>query len=330
MKKCILLSLPLVALFMTACGDDDGGSGTPTEPKGSAISFAVPFVDNSVTRGVTDNENFDYFKVWGFVDVPISQVFEGATVTKKDGKWEIDTEEYWFENHKYYFSAVGPQTAPNEMTFKPLYKNSSTGQYYGCGSIYYQADINNFQTDLVYAFVADPPVNQPVQLTFNHILSQIKLCFNNKVAENTQLHIYDISISKLPTGGQLDTNTPNMAWELNPDTIQSPLAMTVTNNPMRVYYEDNALTNYLYVMPADLAYSVTFTVEAYNVGVLLAGPYTHTITLPTTDLQMGRSYTYVADITGDNMTPKPLEPITFDVDSVAVWQPGGDIPTPLP
>lgn len=328
MKGYLFVTALSGMLLLASCSNDNEGDAPQNVGR---ISFSQAFVDNSVSRGVTDNANFDYFQVWGFVDVPNSRVFEGASVTKDTatGKWEVDETRYWFPNHKYYFTGIGPKMQAGEMSFQPLINWKSATDIPGGGTILFNPLVNNFQTDLVYAWVANPTINQPVPMTFNHLLSQIKIAFVNDVSEPMQLQITDVKITGLTSSGAINMATTSPAWSFTDSQVTTtPMVLTTPARPNGMPYTpygDRAVTEILYVLPAANSCKVTFSVTPYTSGITqLGGPYTHTIDLSNQQLEMGKSYTYVATINATNLTPD-LVPITFTVETVTDWDTDQDI-----
>lgn len=330
-KKLLVLMMP-AALLVAACGNEDTPASPSAEGKaGRAINFTGAYVDNAVSR-VTDNANFDYFQVWGFVDVPGSRVFDGATVTKDTttGKWTVDETRYWFPGHRYYFTGIGPKMLAGEMTYTPLITwNGTANNFPGGGAVSFNPTVNNFETDLVYSFVANPTINEPVPMTFSHMLSQVNVAFLNDVNQPMQLWIQNVKINGLATSGTYKAYKADAAWENN-GTLTTPLDLEIPKNPDPLVsrytkYGQKALTRYMYVLPDTTNCTINFDVTPFTDGITqLGGPYSHTVTLQGTPLEKGKSYTILVTINATNLT-SDLKPIEFTVEEVEEWGTSTDV-----
>ena len=117
MKK--IFPIAAIALSAMAAGCSSDNDNGPKDPTRDAISFANPYVANSINqREVATKANVTEFKVWGFVNQPDSYVFSDNTVTKKGNEWTVDRLEYWYLNQKYYFTGLAP--IDESVTFTPL------------------------------------------------------------------------------------------------------------------------------------------------------------------------------------------------------------------
>ena len=78
-----------------------------------------------------------------------------------------------------------------------------------------------------------------------------------------------------------------------------------------------AETAHKYMIPATKAYQVTFKVTRIHNGV--TDEYTHTVDLPETAMQPGKSYQFTAEFTHENINPdQVLCQIKFNP-TVAEW-----------
>lgn len=325
-KYFFLLGLPFALAFASCSSSED----EPQMAKdGQAIAFTGAYVDNAVSR-VTDNANFDYFQVWGFVDVPGSQVFTGANVTKDttSGKWSVDETRYWFPGHKYYFTGIGPKMAAGEMKYTPLITwNKPTTDYPGGGAILFNPTVNDYKTDLVYSFVANPTINEPVPMTFSHLLTQVNVAFVNDVDQPMQLWIQNVQINGLVNTAAVKTYETPLAWE-SMGTMTTPMNLEIPQNPnvsRYTKYGDRAVTRNMYIFPGPTDYTITFDVTPFTDGITqLGGPYHHSVTVQGHELEMGKSYTLVITINPTNLTPD-LKPIEFTVVEVESWGSDNDV-----
>lgn len=164
-------------------------------PSSKAIGFSS-FVGNPTKATTEMNEDqlqTTGFYVWGGRDG--LQNFTAQQVTYKaeaDGsKWEYAPLRYWEANETYKFAAFAPDINGATATF-----NYDDGHVDLTG---YVADINSPE-DLVYAksnviTTTAETGNSPVDLSFNHVLSWVKINFVNGFADGTKLTIENVDIT---------------------------------------------------------------------------------------------------------------------------------------
>ena len=81
----------------------------------------------------------------------------------------------------------------------------------------------------------------------------------------------------------------------------------------------SASTEHFYLIPANKAYNVTFTVDLYQAGVKL-DTYSRTATIPATEMKSGMSYDIKTTLTANNTSDDgKLYPIEFKVTGVEGW-----------
>lgn len=296
-----------MGLALTACNNDE----TVEVAKGNAIGFNT-FVNNSTRATDATNDNFTSFKVWGLMNKgeQTGNPFVGIEVTKAKGAWSYETPVYWEKGYAYSFVALAPNdayefTAPSVInTWGSLTFDNKTGE-----------------TDLLYATqkqgaVVGNTCPKAVNMTFNHMLSRVRFQFKNGMDDGSKLTVTDVKITDAYTNGTatLAEELANLTWEA---TGTGALAFVNATNEQ---FEKGAscITGHKYMIPAEKAYEVTFTVTRKYNGV--TDSYNHKVTLPVTKMTQGLSYQFVAEFTAKNIDPdNELCPITFTAE-VKGWE----------
>lgn len=306
MKKLFIMGLAAMGLALTACNSDE----TVEMAKGNAIGFKT-FVNNS-TRVATDatTTNLESFKVWGKMkkDDQTGTPFDGVVVSKDAQKgWTYTTPVYWENDYSYSFVALAPVDAFT-MTAPNAYQNY--------GSIAFNNYAKAGETDLVYAAkdcgkvtVAANTCPQAVDLTFNHMLSRVRFQFKNAMDDGSILTVTDVKITNAYKSGTAELKAVFNDLKWVPDEATGELAF---DNATTTQFAQNVscVTGHKYMIPATQAYRVTFKVTRTHNGV--TDEYTHTVDLPETPMQPGKSYQFTAEFTHENINPdQVLCPIVF-------------------
>ena len=308
MKKLFIMGLAAMGLALTACNSDE----TVEMAKGNAIGFKT-FVNNS-TRVATDATTTDLksFKVWGLMNngTQTGKPFDAQEVTKKDGTWSYTPPVYWEKGYAYSFVALAPN---NTYTFTaPTAINN-------WGSLTFENGTG--ETDLIYATAKQTTVEgntcpAAVNLTFNHMLSRVRFQFENGMDDGSVLTVSNVKITDAYTSGTatLAEQLTGLSWT----TGQTTGALEFGDAAAMKQQNAKAETAHKYMIPADKAYKLTFTVTRVHHGV--TDTYDHTVPLPQTKMKQGLSYQFVATLTANNIIPgQVLCPITFTA-TVAKWE----------
>lgn len=300
MKKFFIMSMAAMGLALTACNNDE----TVEVAKGNAIGFNT-FVNNSTRATDANNDNFTSFKVWGLMNKgeQTGTPFVGVDVTKAEGAWSYGTPVYWEKGYSYSFVALAPNdaytfTAPTVInTWGSLTFDNKTGE-----------------TDLLYATQKQGTVEgntcpPAVNMTFNHMLSRVRFQFKNGMDDGSKLTVTDVKITDAYTNGTatLAENLNALTW-----TTETTTGNLAFDNAETVGFAQSEFctTGHKYMIPAEKAYNVTFTVTREYNGV--TDSYNHKVTLPVTTMTQGLSYQFVAEFTSNNIDPdNELCPIKF-------------------
>ena len=313
MKKLFIMGLAAMGLALTACNSDE----TVEMAKGNAIGFKT-FVNNS-TRVATDatTTNLDAFKVWGKMKKgdQTGTPFDDVVVSNDAQKgWTYTTPVYWENGYSYSFVALAPVDAFT-MTAPNAYQNY--------GSIAFNNDAKAGETDLVYAAKDCGEVTvdankcpKAVDLTFNHMLSRVRFQFTNGMDDGSTLTVTDVKITNAYKSGtaELKAVFDDLKWVVPDEATDEATGELAFDNATTTQFVQNAscVTGHKYMIPAPQAkvYKVTFKVTRKHNGV--TDEYTHTVDLPETAMQPGKSYQFTAEFTHENINPaQVLCPIVF-------------------
>ena len=302
MKKVFLMAVAAVAMLASCSNDETTGKAV----KGNAIQFDG-FVNKSVKGAANDlnNTTFTSFQVWGLMSKgdQTGTPFVGTTVTKSGSEWTYSGNVYWENGYNYSFVAIAPAgfgtfTAPNTV-----------GQW---GSI----DFENGEgtTDLIYAIDDTYATNavsttttcpDPIDFTFNHLLSRVKFAFKNGMDDGSTINVTGVTITNANTKATA-TLGATATWALADDN--APAALNFGNvilDAEATGYAENETkeTDHKYMIPATSAgqkYTVTFTVTRTHSGV--TDQYDHEVEIPAVTMGQGKSYKFTAELNAQNIT----------------------------
>lgn len=316
MKKLYARIVPLV-FVLGACSSSDEPAADPSVP----VGFSVQTETRAAVTGTTLPDG-SLFKVWGGYDG--NNVFDGREVTKTASGCTYTGTEYWVPGKTYNFHAVYPAELPAEATLTVA----------GDGTV----SVSNFDSsatgdaavDLMTASAPDDikadeiiASQNPVELTFSHLLSHISFVFDNQLTGGYAAEVTDISFSIQVKGNYISTeaspwtNLTTGAITLYPAATPLKVAnkLSVTSDPALVIPQSNTEVN------------VTFTVTIRKIineatGSTMTVVKRFTSPLDTTDgkWEMGQRYEYKATL--DNklmeMEMDDLTQITLNV-TITKW-----------
>lgn len=320
MKKIFIAVLAVAAL--ASCSKEQ----VVVEQPKAAIGFDT-FVENSTRANDLVKGAFD-FGVFGLVEkgTQSSLIFNNQTVAA-DGTYS--PAQYWIASAQYYFTAIAPKTNAN-WTYATTNAHS--------GTITFDNSAAAANQDLLFAY--NKPAQTPsaitaqpakVGFTFNHMLSRVRFTFANGfgAGSNIKLQVTDVTITDAYATGDLvvANGTPADEWsnfggklvknfgQVGDDTLAT---LTDAGNTM------SASTEHFYLIPANKAYNVTFTVKLFQAGVEL-DTYARTATIPASNMKRGMSYDIKTTLNAQNTSDDgQLYPIEFTVNAVTDWANFGD------
>jgi hypothetical protein len=318
MKK-IFIAILAAATF-ASCSNED----TVNVDNGALIDFGKVFVENSTRANDLAAGNFD-FGVYGLVEKggKSALIFDNQTVAANG---TYSPAQYWIAAAQYYFTAIAPKTNAN-------WSYATTTAH--TGTITFNNKDAAANQDLLFAYVK--PAATPAQIntkpdavgfTFNHMLSCVHFTFTNGLGagSNIKLEVKDVIITDAYASADLAVadGVPAAAWSNFSTTTFSKNFGQVGGATLASLTDEgatmSAATEHFYLIPANKAYNVTFTVDLYQAGVKL-DTYSRTATIPATDMKSGMSYDIKTTLTAENTSDDgKLYPIEFNVTGVEGWK----------
>lgn len=310
MKKLYARIVPLV-FVLGACSSSDEPAADPSVP----VGFSVQTETRAAVTGTTLPDG-SLFKVWGGYNG--NNVFDDREVTKTASGCTYTGTEYWVPGKTYNFHAVYPAELPAGATLTVAGDGTVSVSNFDCSAT------GDAAVDLMTASAPDIKADEiianqnPVELTFSHLLSHISFVFDNQLTGGYAAEVTDISFSIRVKGNYNSSTEPSPWTNLNPGAITlypaaAPLTvankLSVTSAPALVIPQSNTGVN------------VTFTVTIREIIDEDTGSTTMTVVkrftspLATTDgeWKMGQRYEYKATLTGELMKMDGLTQITLDV-----------------
>lgn len=321
MKKNVLM-LGLAAIAFTACTNEE----VTHFAENRAIGFDT-FVGKHTKADVT-SASLKKFYVYGVYSETSNSyasgtttVFNNMAVTKNEGTWKNEDARYWVADKYYKFAAYADGDNGNALTTSFNEAKLVITDY--------EAGTN----DLIFAtpneVTANTQIsaNNPINLTFNHLLSKVKFTFTSGFPKNYKMTISDLKIS-VPNKA---TYTEGTGWDTASDNAEKTFTISAINDD----YKGTTLSqssNEHYVIPQGNS-----TLKAtFKVTVTDGGGYNKEATLEASlksgDLSSGNAgkdtwvngyaYNYKATIKTTDVD-SDLKEITFSVDAengVNAWQ----------
>ena len=309
MKKFYARIVPLV-FVLGACSSSDEPAADPSVP----VGFSVQTETRAAVTGTTLPDG-SHFKVWGGYNG--NNVFDGREVTKTASGCTYTGTEYWVPGKTYNFHAVYPAELPAGAALTVAGDGTVSVSNFDCSAT------GDAAVDLMTASAPDIKADEiiasqnPVELTFSHLLSHISFVFDNQLTGGYAAEVTDISFSIQVKGNYISTGAS--PWtNLNPGAITlypaaAPLKkvankLSVTSDPALVIPQSNTGVN------------VTFTVTIREIideatGSTMTVVKRFTSPLATTDgeWKMGQRYEYKATLTDELMEMDGLRQITLVV-----------------
>ena len=278
-----------------------------------AIGFDA-FVGKN-TRAIIDDENpLTTFKVFGSFsdDTLYNGVFNNVTVSNPTGEWKSKKTEYWQKDKSYIFQAYsGTATATptkNGVEFTEYTATSGDEDLLSAAIVNKGpiTDVNNAGT---------------VDLTFRHVLSQIKFTFTNGFNGNVKLAISNVKVNNLATEGNYTLSAVNTGtWTVSEENSVYTPAISGT----AFGAGETAVTDSKIVLPQNVK-DKTVTFDLVVSGSLDFKSQTITVKLPDYPMAEGNVYNFTTELNAENIKDpgnpgQTLKPIEFTA-SVSEWSP---------
>lgn len=313
MKKLYARIVPLV-FVLGACSSSDEPAADPSVP----VGFSVQTETRAAVTGTT-LPNGSLFKVWGGYDG--NNVFDDREVTKTASGCTYTGTEYWVPGKTYNFHAVYPAELPAGATLTVAGDGTVSVSNFDCSATgdaavdLMTASAPNIKADKIIAS------QNPVELTFSHLLSHISFVFDNQTGYTAE--VTDISFSIQVKGNYISTE-PSPWTTLNPGA--GAITLYPAADPLKVANGSSVTSDPALVIPqSNTGVNVTFTVTIREIideatGSTMTVVKRFTSPLATTDgeWKMGQRYEYKATLTNELMEMDGLTQITLNV-TITDW-----------
>lgn len=294
---------------------------TIVAPQNEAIGFDT-FVDNSTRAEDITTANIANFGVYGTVTKGGNSalIFKNTEVTKSGDAFVYSPAQYWIAAAKYDFLAFAPHTNA-KWTYTPTDAQVAQNGTFSFDNYAAAAD-----QDVVYAYQTmttadklDASNTQAVEFTFKHILSKVAFSFTNTFNDGkTTLNVYNVKINNTAkTGTMAIADGEDAAW-VGVDNLVVPFGAQAADANAALANGAELKLAHHYVIPAQRAYNITFSVDLYQAGVYLA-TYNHTIN-SAIDFAKNGNYVLSVKLAPESIDPEnELYPIEFSVNKVEDW-----------
>ena len=300
MKKLFFI-LPLLALFV-ACQPGD----EPVTELGY-ITFTNQIKD--LTRGdnTITTANLANFDVWGHNDAGI--VFDGAKVEKQGEVWTSAVQKMWEGSTTYHFHAFAPSGLIANVGDYPNVECEK-----GLSNFTYT---NEGDKDLVYAYATRTQgsaleINdEPVQLTFEHLLSRVQFTFSNNLSEGN-IAISNVQITEAVKSAEMncaDASIANWTWAgISTGTYNFGSTSEIENG------KNGVASEVQFMFPAATRnYNITFNLAYESDSVI-----ERVAAIADVNLEMGKSYNITIAIEDKDIITEQYK-INFFVAEVKEW-----------
>lgn len=301
-------------------------------PQSRVIQFGT-FVNHSTRSSVTETteENFNKFFVFGnygegtWTPVYTNVAVNGGTVGDQT-TWTPELTAYWQASQKYNFGAYSDGGNKLEDAHFDATNQKLTFPNY----------TPNNNKDLIVAIPEtvnsneDPAANDKVNLSFQHMLSQVKFTFKNTDSYDYTMKISDIKVNAVKTcegSATYNTNALKFNWETSTGS-QDLYDFDELADIAEAEKKDTHSTT-CFVIPQnneqlEVSFIATFSDEAGEIkSSKFKGKLAYTGTTEGTiqnEWTPGFRYNYTVTINGSTVKPDLKDQvIEFQVDAVKGW-----------
>ncbi len=308
-------------------------------PQSRAIQFGT-FVNHSTRSSVieTTDQTLNKFFVFGSYDDSWTPVYtnvqvDGGTVGTGGTVWNPTQTAYWIDGKKYRFGAYSDGENPNENVSFNADKQELTFEDY-------TADNNK---DLIVAIpeekTAQASNNAPVELSFYHMLSQVKFTFKNTDSYDYKMEISDIKVTAVKTADGTATynesGVPSIVWNTQDASTEEYDFGTIDDIAEPVNGDSHSTT--CFVIPQnneklevtfDAIFSDKNGVEIKRSTFTGNLKYTGNATgTEQNEWTQGFKYNYTVTINGSTVNPDlESQKIQFEVEVVNEWDSATETP----
>ena len=296
MKKLIVSVLAIAS--MVACMNEE----TVRVKDGNPIAFENTFVQNATRSNdpSTTTNNIQEFYVWAYMNAVDGVVFDNETVSRSGDDWTYNQIQYWLPGNNYYFAAFAGDRTAIETLPETMDEN-------GLGLVTFtNVDGTN---DILYAeaVVEKAKADQePVALTFKHLLSKVKFTFKNGFQnDNNFVVVKNITMDVAETANiDLSNQNNEIVWT----NLAGTKNLEFGDVEKTAIGTSASSANERLTIPADANYEyvINFDVEVYN-GSVLGLEKSMEVKLSGLELVAGRAYNLMATINQENLNLNKIE-----------------------
>ncbi|MCS2930663.1 fimbrillin family protein [Bacteroides ovatus] len=300
-------------------------------PQSRAIQFGT-FVNHSTRSNVTEttDKNLTKFFVFGNYDDAWTPVYTNVRVNGgqvgDQSVWTPTQAAYWETGKTYRFGAYCDGENQNTAVSFKADEQKMTFENYAV----------NDSKDLIVAIPADITAqeseNGPVNLSFYHMLSQVKFTFNNSDSHDYKMKISDIKVKAVKTATGTATykaEKPSIVWETQSASQEEYNFGTLED--IAENFAENTHTTTCFVIPQNNdMLQVTFTATFYDASDKQIASSTFkgdlnyqgdTEGTNAGEWTPGFKYNYTVEINGSVVNPDLEEQIIeFTVQAVEGWK----------
>lgn len=325
MKKSFLM-LGVAVAALASCSNEE----VVDMPQSRAIQFGT-FVNHS-TRSVneTTKDNLSKFFVFGnygegtWTPVYTNVEVNGGNVGDQS-VWTPSLDAYWKSNEQYRFGAYSDGTAKNnDASFSADEQRLTFTNYTADNTKDLIVAMSNVTSE------TDVTANNPVSLSFYHMLSQVRFTFTNTDSPDYTMRIQDIKVNAVKTTTGTATygaEKPTIFWETESATKADYDFGTIEDIAMPVSGDSHSKT--CFVIPqGNTNLEVSFTaIFSDKSGEIARNQFTGNLNYQgeTENTKKGEwtpgfKYNYTVEINGSKIDPDlEQQVIKFKVDAVEGW-----------
>ncbi|MBO7312616.1 MAG: fimbrillin family protein, partial [Alistipes sp.] len=299
MKKIFFALIAVVA--MVSCSKDE-----VIDYNKQAIAFGDVFVDNATRADYSNGQDLEQFNVYGIVKGTMNgtgtvNIIAGIPETGSVGSdvWSYDAQyaQYWIPGADYNFAAVvdATVTAPDSSYGMPTALTTVADNTMNLKDMFY-AEASVVGTDVTDTY------NEPVNFTFNHLLSKVHFTVTSNAQGGYYHTVTDISVSNFQSGTFTLDNAITPAV-IDAGTWAGNTAKDIAFADIAEVTNTGAKSNAdMLLVPNAATFNVKFTVNLYKddtEGDILLGTQTKTVPVTIEDaqdevvgLQKGHAYNF--------------------------------------
>ena len=326
MKKSFLM-LGVAVAALASCSNEE----VVDMPQSRAIQFGT-FVNHSTRSVVTETtkENLNKFFVFGnygegtWTPVYTNVEVNGGNVGDQS-VWTPSLDAYWKSNEQYRFGAYSDGTAKNnDASFNAGEQRLTFTDYTADNAKDLIVAMSNVTSE------TDVTANNPVSLSFYHMLSQVKFTFTNTDSHDYTMRIESIKVNAVKTAKGTATYSaekPTIVWE-TASASKADYDFETIEDIAEPVKDDSHSTTCFVIPQGNTELTVSFTaIFSDKSGEIARNQFTGNLNYQgeTENTKKGEwtpgfKYNYTVEINGSKIDPDlEQQVIEFKVDAVEGW-----------